>query len=202
MNSKTGPVINLYNAATITAKTPNNKNYKLDIISDYPKSDTIVIKIATKSPEKFSIQLRIPLWSKETSLKVNGKVQEVTPGSYKNITQKWSTGDKIELILDMRCRLINAPHGSNREGDNFQALIKGPVVLARDENIDQNYKLPALIISKDGYVDVIQEAPSELQTWMQYRVPTQDGFIHLVDYASVNNWNGKHICTWLPKPMP
>jgi DUF1680 family protein len=201
MNSKTGPVINLYNAATVTAKTPDNKNYKLDIISDYPRSDTIIIKISTKSLEKFSVQLRIPSWSKETSLKVNGKVQDVTPGTYKSIVQKWSSGDKIELVLDMRCRIINAPHGSNRAGDNFQALIKGPVVLARDENIDQNYMQSTSIISKDGYVDVIEETPSELQTRMQYRVPTLDGFIHMVDYASVNNWNGKHLCTWLPKPI-
>jgi hypothetical protein len=35
---------------------------------------------------------------------------------------------------------------------------------------------------------------------MQFRVPTHDGFIPMVDYASVNNWNGKHVCTWLPKP--
>ena len=99
----------------------------------------------------------------------------------------------------MGCRLINAPHGSNRAGDNFQALIRGPIVLARDENFDSDYNKPVAIISKDGYVDIASEAPFIPGTNMQFRIPTKDGFIHMVDYASVNDWNGKHICTWLPK---
>ena len=48
-------------------------------------------------------------------------------------------------------------------------------------------------------VDVIPEKPTLASTRIQFRVPTNNGFIRMVDYASVNNWNGKHICTWLPK---
>jgi len=199
MKSKTGPVINLYNAAVTNVKTPKGNNVTLNIITKYPLSDSVFIKVTTKIPEKFSIKLRIPSWSKETNLTINGKKLEAIPGTYKKIDRIWSAEDKIELILDMRCRLINAPHGSNRAGDNFQALILGPIVLARDENIDPYYNLPVAIISKDGYVNVIPEKPFSPGTWMQFRVPTQDGFIHMVDYASVNNWNEKHICTWLPK---
>jgi hypothetical protein len=33
---------------------------------------------------------------------------------------------------------------------------------------------------------------------MEFIVPTADGPIHMVDYASVNGWEGKHVCTWLP----
>jgi len=34
---------------------------------------------------------------------------------------------------------------------------------------------------------------------MEFRVPVKGGYIRMVDYASVNYWNGKHICTWVPK---
>jgi hypothetical protein len=54
------------------------------------------------------------------------------------------------------------------------------------------------IISQDGYVDVIQESPTIKSSRMQFRVPTNKGFIQMVDYASVNSWAGKNICTWLP----
>lgn len=199
MNSKTGPVINLYNSGSATAKTPGNQNINLNITTDYPTTGAIVIYVKSKTDEKFSVKLRIPSWSISTTLKVNGKLIAVKPGTYAEIKRRWFAGDRIELNLDMRCRLINAPHGSNRAGDNYQALVRGPIVLARDENIDANYDKPTSIISKNGYVDVIPESPIQQQTKMQFRVPTNQGFIKLVDYASVNSWSGKKICTWLPK---
>lgn len=114
------------------------------------------------------------------------------------LERSWSSGDKIELVLDMRCRLIDAPHGSNRAGDNYQALIKGPIVLARDENIDTNFNKPVTIKSKDGYVEALPETTS-LPYRLMFRIPTDNGFIQMVDYASVNSWDGKRVCTWLPK---
>lgn len=198
MNCKSGPVINLYNAGTAIVKTPAQQNIVLEITTDYPKSGKVVIKVISHLPEKFTITLRIPSWSQTTILKVNNKAEDVTAGTYKNVERKWSSGDKIELNLDMRCRLINAPHGSNRDGDNFQALVRGPIVLARDENFDADYNKPVRILSKHGYVNLTSEVPFIPGTNMQFRIPVDSGFIHMVDYASVNNWNGKHICTWLP----
>lgn len=107
----------------------------------------------------------------------------------------------MELSLDMRCRLIESPRGTNRAGDNRQALVRGPVVLARDENIDPDYDQPVAVKAQDGYVDVALVPPTLPTTRMQFRVPTDGGFISMVDFASVNNWDGKtHVCTWLPKP--
>ena len=198
MNSTTGPVINLYNAGTASVSLPSNRNIRLDIVTDYPKTGAIVINVATDKKEKFAVSLRIPAWSKITSLKVNGKKQNVIPGTYKVLTRSWSSGDKIELVLDMRCRLIEAPHGSNRAGDNYQALIKGPIVLARDENMDADFDKPVTLKSKDGYVEAITETTTQQPYRLVFRIPTDNGFIQMVDYASVNSWAGKRVCTWLP----
>jgi DUF1680 family protein len=199
MNSGSGPVINLYDAGTATALTAKKNQVRLDILTDYPVSGSVVVNVTPRAPEKFSLRLRIPSWSKSTILKVNGDPISVVPGTYAEIYRKWIPGDQIELLFDMRCRLIDAPHGSNRAGDNYQALVRGPVVLSRDENIDQRYNESISVISKDGYVNIIPEDPLIKGTRMQFRVPVDNGFIAMVDYASVNNWNGKHIFTWLPK---
>ncbi len=199
MNADSGPVINLYNAGTATALTASKHPVRLDIVTDYPVSGMVVIHVTPQISEEFSIRLRIPSWSKRTELKINGDPISVYPGIYANIYRRWVPSDKIELWLDMRCRLINAPHGSNRAGDNYQALIRGPVVLSRDENIDEHYNEPVSVKSKNGYVRITSEDPLIPGTRMQFSVPVDKGFIHMVDYASVNNWNGKHICTWLPK---
>jgi uncharacterized protein len=201
MDSKTGPVINLYNACTATASTPAARPVRLEIATDYPQSGRIVVTVAPQEKERFSIKLRIPAWSAATALKAGGKPIPAVPGTYATIDRTWSPGDRIELSLDVRCRLIESPRGSNRAGDDRQALVRGPVVLARDEKIDPKYDQPAAIQSKDGYVDVTPVPPALPATRMQFRVPTTDGFITMVDFASVDNWDGKtHVCTWLPKP--
>ena len=103
------------------------------------------------------------------------------------------------LSLDMRCRIIDSPRGSNRAGDNFQAVVRGPVVLARDENMDANFNQPVTIISKEGYVNVLTDSGSTQSYKLLIKIPTPEGYIRMVDYSSVNSWSGKRVCTWLPK---
>lgn len=201
MDSPDGPVINLYNPATATITTPGGGSVRLQIATQYPKDGTIAIAVTPKSPEQFTVRLRIPAWSAATTLKVNGQETPATPGQYAELKRQWTAGDKIELNLDMRCRLLISRPGSNRAGDNHQALVRGPIVLARDENIDPKYNQPVKIAARDGYVEVTPVAPTLSTTHMQFAVPTSaGGSIQMVDYASIDNWNGKHTCTWLPQP--
>ena len=96
--------------------------------------------------------------------------------------------------------ICNAPHGSNRAGDNFQAVVYGPVVLARDENMESNYNEPVLLQAENGYISSRQEDPRSGNINLHFSVPIEEGkYITMVDYASVDNWNnGKQVCTWLP----
>lgn len=201
MNSERGPVINLYNQGKTLFQTPKNKSGEIDIVTDYPVSGDIRINMNLKEKEEFTLKIRIPGWSKATTLKINNRNISVTPGTYAEITRKWKTGDEISLLFDMRCRVIDAPRGSNRAGDHYQAVIRGPIVLARDENMDENYNQPVLLQSENGYIHAIQEKPISGIISMQFSIPVEGGkYITLIDYASVNNWNdNKHVCTWIPK---
>lgn len=201
MKSAEGPVINLYNKASVSFETPGKRPGSIVIDSDFPLSGKIVIDLKLKKAEEFTIRFRIPGWSEETEMKINGEEVKVVPGTYAEITRRWESGDQIALLMDMRCKVIDAPRGSNRGGDNFQAVVYGPMVLARDENIDINYNAPVTLQAENGYIDVKQENPQGGNIKLQFLVPVEDGkFITMVDYASVDNWNnGKHVCTWLPK---
>lgn len=200
MDSKRGPVVNLYNAGTATAATPSGRSVKLDIVTEYPLSETAVIGVEPSQPEKFAVSVRIPAWSEATVVKVNGKkIKDVKPGTYRRIEREWKAGDRIELAFDMKARLIDAPKGSNRAGDNFQAVVWGPIVLSRDENIDPDYNKPVQVVAdKNGLVKVRKVKPTLATTRMEFIVPTTDGDIRMTDYSSVNGWNGAKICTWLP----
>ena len=53
------------------------------------------------------IRLRIPEWSKVSSLRVNdAPVPDPTPGAYAVIDQPWSGQDRVRLRLDMSPRVI------------------------------------------------------------------------------------------------
>lgn len=201
MEDGSGPVVNLYNAGSVNTRTPGGQPLHLTLDTEFPLSGKVVISISPEQKEKFTVKLRIPAWSKGTVLAVNGKRMEVTAGTYAAITRKWSKGDTVELTFDMACRLVDAPHGTDPAGDNFRAVVRGPIVLARDENIDARYAEPVKVQTRpDGTVDIRPVSPTLPATKMEYLVPTDRGDIRMADYASVNGWEGKRICTWLPLP--
>ena len=200
MESDRGPVVNLYNAARAELSTPQGDSLSLRIETDFPLSDRVLVRVDPHAASLFTLSLRIPSWSERTVVKVNGKkVRSVEPGAYLSLERIWKPGDRVELAFDMRCLLLDAPRGSNRAGDSFQALVWGPIVLARDENIDPDYDEPVRVVAgKDRVVRVKRVAPTLASTRLEFEVPTDDGPIRMTDYASVNGWEGAHICTWLP----
>ena len=198
MTSEEGPIVNLYNAGEVNMNT-RTQPLQLTIDTDFPLTGHVVINVNPEKAENFTIKLRIPSWSQNTALSVNGEKVEATPGTYAELNRKWNPGDRIEIDFDMTCRVINAPLGSNRAGDNFQAVVRGPIVLARDENIDPYFDQPVAIqADENGVVAITPVQPTLPSTKMEFLVPTSEGDIHMVDYASVDGWNGSKICTWLP----
>ena len=127
-------------------------------------------------------------------------VKDVVAGKYLTLERKWNKGDKISITFDMKCRVIDAPIGSNPESANFQAVEYGPIVLARDENTDANYNAPVKFVTDDaGTMNITPVKPLLADTRMEFEVPTANGKIRMSDYSSVNCWHGKKICTWIPR---
>jgi uncharacterized protein len=77
-------------------------------------------------------------------------------------------------------------------------VLRGPLVLSRDENSDPDFNKTVIICSKDGYIDAIADTTCHDRDRVVFKIPTGDGPIQMVNYASVNSWNGKRVCTWLP----
>ena len=185
MEDDRGPIVNLYNASEIDMTTPRKRPLKLSLETDFPLTGNVIIEVTPEKKEEFTLKLRIPSWSANTVVKVNGKTQEVAPGTYAELTRKWQAGDRIEVAFDMTCRV--------------QAVVWGPIVLARDQNIDPDYDKPVRIIAdENGIVKIKKVNPTLPTTRIEFAVPTADGEIRMTDYASVNGWEGAQICTWLP----
>ena len=201
MQDAEGPVVNLYNAGKAVAKTAKGDEVVLTVNSQFPRGNEVKISVDPSVAGKFSVRLYMPTWSPDTYVEVNGKaVRGVKPGEYLAISRRWKKGDMIRIVFDFRARLIDAPKGGrNPEGEFFQAVQWGPIVLARDENIDPDYNKPVQVVAdENGEVKVRQVTPERPGTRMQFVVPTTGGDIKMVDYSSVDCWKGSHIQTWLP----
>jgi len=200
MQSPEGPVINLYNAAKASALSASGKRVDLEVNTQFPRGNEVSITVNPAQAEKFTLRLHIPSWSENTYVLVNERrVKGVQAGSYLSIERKWKAGDSIYIVFDVRAKLIDAREGRNPEGKFFQAVQWGPIVLARDENIDPDYNKPVQVVANEAHEVAVREiTPQRPGTRMEFIVPTTGGNIHMVDYSSVDCWNGSHIQTWLP----
>lgn len=214
MTSAKGVAINYYGMSKSRLTTPSGKEITLDMNSKYPEEGVVRIKVGLASEENFDIQLRIPQWSANSSITVNGKAFEgyVLKGTYATIKRCWKDGDEIVLNLDMRGRVIDAPSGV---GD--AAIMRGPIVLAFDTRlVPQRDGVPEppmyryeFIRDSEGYIDLKATGNSGIDAmWMTYDVPVADesGAPHtlpMCDYASAGNtWKeGNLFRVWVQQPF-
>lgn len=172
--------------------------------TDYPIDGQVRIVVEPEKTSDFTIALRIPAWSERTVVSVNGEpLTDLLAGAYLPIHRTWEKGDEITVELDMRARLV--------ELNEAQAIVRGPLVLARDSRFkDGDVDEASVIVSKDGYVELTPVQAPDF-AWMAFTVPMVLGTdlegngkarpIHLCDFASAGNtWNqAERYRVWLPK---
>lgn len=102
-----GLAAQLYSEGNVTAKVGNGTEVKLIENTHYPFEESVHFTLQTTKSVSFPLYLRIPGWSKNPSVKVNGKVVNVKPqpGGYVKLIKHWNNGDKISLLLPMEIKL-------------------------------------------------------------------------------------------------
>lgn len=214
MSSFDGIAVNLYAPLKAGLKTPRKQPFSLNLVTNYPTNGEVVATVAIPKKERFTINLRIPAWSRETIIKINGKIskEKVIPGSYARIDREWSDQDRIELFFDMTSHIVDAPSGVPDA-----AIQRGPIVLAFDtrlvpfrHGVDKppmyRYKF---LNNGDNTVDVtLVKQPTVKEIWMTFQVSVVDeaGNRHelpMCDYASAgNSWQeGNLFRVWIPQPF-
>lgn len=93
----------LYGASETTAMVDNKHEIKLIQETNYPFEEQVVMTIRTESDVTFPLYLRIPKWSKQTAITINGvKVDgNIEPNKYVRVDRTWKDGDKIVLSMPM-----------------------------------------------------------------------------------------------------
>lgn len=92
----------MYAACTADVKVADSKKITVTEETNYPFDENITITI-DKGKAEFPLYLRIPSWTKNAEVYVNGEKQTVTPvsGKYYRINREWKKGDRVSLRVPM-----------------------------------------------------------------------------------------------------
>lgn len=186
--------INLYLAVHKKFRSGNN-DIMVNIDSDIPVSGKISISITQSRPSDIVLALRIPEWTGQNS-------------AYRYIR----TDRQKEFTYDMNLDI----HTKVEELNGMQAIVRGPVVFARDSRYADGYVDECCVIqTENGVVDsrfvqneagfswLTLEVPAILGTDLENQANSVPRYIRLCDFSSAgNDWNpiGRYR-VWLTKTL-
>lgn len=116
---------NFYGSALVSAVRSDGRKIGFDMYSLYPREDFVRIVSHVENAGRFPLRLRMPSWSADPVVKLNGKVVTgAVAGRYAVVEHDWRLGDVVEISFGM-------PVVAHRV-DHHLAFTRGPILLARD----------------------------------------------------------------------
>lgn len=210
MSREGGLAVSYYGPMTCTASLPDERRVRLTQETTYPADGRVLLRVEPEAISRFPLFLRIPGWSAETAVRVNGEpVSGVTAGSYLRLEREWRTGDTVSLEFDFAPRAWSGELG--RTGS--AAFYRGPLLLAWDQhwNADEPRSpmepgaLPALDASALTLEPVAPAADAFPPIFLGEARGEDGRSVRLVDYATAGA-HGTLSRAWLPavhpKPAP
>lgn len=116
-----GLVAQTYGPNIVKAKVGNGMEVSINEVTNYPFSDKIQFTVNCSRSILFPIYFRIPTWSGNADLSVNGE-QIILPekGSLAKVERKWKNGDVVRLSFNSSVR-------TERRLNNSVSIAWGPL---------------------------------------------------------------------------
>ena len=141
--SSDGVYVHLYDNSEMNWHLQDGSALKVQQKTNYPWSGEVKIAVSPATPSEFTVYVRIPGWSVNNTVKVNGKeVAGAKPGQYLAIKRRWAANDTIDLSFDMTTHLLKA-NPAVTEDRGRVAFQRGPVVFCM-EHLDQKDHAPGV----------------------------------------------------------
>ena len=176
-----------------------------------------VAEVAKKSPMK--LYLRIPEWCDNATVKVNGKPINLATkaNTYACVERTWKRGDKVELDLEMRVKLLES-NPLVEESRNETVVKRGPLVYCLEscdieggKKID-NVLIPSNInfeavpyeiegskmIALEGTARLIDEKSWENTLYREVGKADGEVKIRLIPYFAWGNRDHSEMTVWMP----
>jgi len=140
-----GLIAGIYGPSSVRAKVGHGAIVKITEETDYPFDGNIQFKIETDKKIEFPVYLRIPFWSKESTIEYKGEKINAKAGETVKIIDKWENGDTISLNIPMDIR-------TERRYNNSISIIRGPLYYSL--RTGKEYSEAEMSYKKYGYMGV------------------------------------------------
>lgn len=170
-----------YSPSSVSTRI-NDTQVKIIEQTNYPMEGEISFRFSLESGVEFPLHLRIPTWTKNPSIKLNGESIACTePGSIMIIKREWNTGDVLDLFFPMEV-------STDTWYENAISVERGPLVYAL--RIEEEWKKVEDVedpIRGDYYYEVYPR--SEWNYGIIKYESAKDAFKVVVDEDKLNsNW--------------
>lgn len=130
--------VNFYGGNQLSTTLADGSEIALSQITNYPWDGKVTVNIEKSTNKIFPIHFRIPEWTENPVITINGKElsDKPQPGTYLEIDRKWSAGDEIVLDFPMPVRLMEG-HPEMTNMKNKVAVMRGPVVYALELPLEE-----------------------------------------------------------------
>ena len=141
--------IHQYGGSRLETELADGTPVALTQDTGFPWDGHVAVTVTT--PGQFAIRLRIPAWAEGARLSVAGRPpEEAAPGRYLEVARHWQAGDRLELLLPMEARLVEA-HPLVEELRNQVAVLRGPVLYCLESpDLPAGTALPEVALPRDA----------------------------------------------------
>ncbi|MDR2917308.1 MAG: glycoside hydrolase family 127 protein [Tannerella sp.] len=216
--SDKGIYCNIYGSNNLNTKDTDGKDISITQETDYPWDGTIKLTINKTLKKDLSLFLRIPGWSNDATITVNGSDAgiNISSGAYAEVKRVWKKGDEIVLSIPLRPRLIES-NPLVEETRNQVAVMYGPMVYCV-ESIDLPDNTPIYDIVIPGDIQLQPKAVNiegnkiialqgiakkksnsgwDKQLYREIHPETKNINISFIPYYAWNNRGNHDMSVWL-----
>ena len=194
MASADGVLLNWYGPSKIHAQTPAGVIVELTQKTEYPRGNNVQLTVGPSKTSRFPLNLRIPHWSSNTMVAVNGKeVEGIQPGRYLVLDRTWKQGDIVDLTFDFSLRFWVG----EREYAGKTSIYRGPLLLAYDRRFNQMDPDKIPMLNASGLIPEEVTSREWLPPLFLLQFKASAGLsLHLCDFASAGAGGGPYR-SWL-----
>jgi uncharacterized protein len=216
-----GIYVHLYDNSQLRWKLDSGNPIEITQTTQYPWEGSVALRVSPAHPEEFTLYTRIPGWSRNTTVKVNGKPQgNPVAGEYLALRRTWTANDQVEISFDMQPQVVHA-NPAVADDTGRITMQRGPIIYCMEQldQAEQRREQFSLITAKlngntsskyesnllDGVVvlehpGMIEETTSSASLYSAGAVEktTQNTSLRLIPYYAWANRTPSSMQVWIP----
>ncbi|GEM46801.1 glycoside hydrolase family 127 protein [Deinococcus cellulosilyticus] len=117
--------VHLYAQSTSVIELPDGPTVKIEQQTNYPWDGRV--RLVIEGTGTFSLNLRIPAWCEQATVKVMGEAEQQAQQGYFQLQRNWQGSTTIDLNLEMPVRyVVSHPHVMDSSGK--VSVFRGPLL--------------------------------------------------------------------------